>query len=138
MNDFFNRLRWRIQQMMRGRYGADKLTQAQLWVGLGLYILNLFLRWRILMYLAMGIYIWAIYRMFSRNRTARAIENQKLLQFWYALKAKPAKYMMRLKSSREYKYFHCSKCHTLLRTPRHTGNKTITCPKCKNQFKIKS
>ena len=32
--DFFNKLRWRLQQLMQGRYGPDQLTRAQLWTGL--------------------------------------------------------------------------------------------------------
>ena len=138
MNNFFYRLRWRLQQLMQGRYGVDKLTQVQLWTGLVLYVLNLFLRWPILVYLSMGIYLWAIFRMFSKNRVARATENQKFLQLWYNLKAKPAQYKLRMQNSKEYKYFHCPKCHTVLRAKRGGGKRMITCPKCGNQFEKKS
>ena len=136
--DFFNKLRWRLSQFMQGRYGVDKLTQAQLWTGLGLYILNLFLRWPILAYLSTAIYVWAVYRFLSRNRVARAAENQKFQQFWYKLKDKPAQYKLRLQNSKEYKYFHCPKCHTVLRSRRGTGKRMITCPKCGHQFEKKS
>ncbi len=136
--DFFNKLRWRLQQLMQGRYGPDQLTRAQLWTGLAFYVLNLFLRWPILVYLSLGIYIWAVYRIFSRNRVARAKENQRFLEIWYKVKQKPAQYKLRMQNSKEYKYFHCPKCHTVLRTRRGGGKRTITCPKCGNQFEKKS
>ncbi len=138
MNDFFNKMRWRLQQFMQGRYGVDKLTQVQLWGGLILYILSLFLRWPILVYLSMAIYIWAVYRIFSRNRVARARENQKCCQFWYSWKTRLSQYKLRLKNSKEYKYFKCPECHTVLRSHRGTGARTITCPKCGKQFDIKA
>ena len=134
--NFFDQLKWRLQAFMQGRYGADKLTQVQLWTGLALYILSIFLRWPILVYASMGIYIWAVFRVMSRNRVARAKENQKFLDFWYALKRKPSQYRLRLQNRKEYKYFHCPKCHTTLRAKRGTGQRAITCPKCGHGFDI--
>ena len=138
MNNFFNNLRWRLQRFMQGRYGPDKLTSVLLWTGLGIYILNLFLRWPVLVYLSLAVYAWSIFRMFSKNRVARATENQKFFQFWYSLKTSLNQRKLRLKNSKEYKYFHCPKCHTVLRSRRGGGKRTITCPKCGNQFEIKS
>lgn len=140
MNNFFNNLRWRLQKLMQGRYGPDKLTQVLLWTGLGIYILNLFLRWPVLVYVSLAIYGWSIFRMFSRNRVARAVENQKFFQFWYSLKNGLNQRKLRLKNSREYKYFHCPNpaCRTVLRARRGSGKRTITCPKCQQQFEIKS
>ena len=135
---FFDQLRWRLRQLMQGRYGADKLTQAQLWAGIGLYVLNLFFRWSVLTFVSLGLYGWAVFRMFSRNRLARAKENQKFLEGWYKLKAKPAQFKLRWQNRKEYKYFHCPKCHTVLRAKRGTGKRSITCPKCGHQFETKS
>ena len=138
MNDFFNNLKWRFQQFMQGRYGADKLSQAQLWGGLAIYILSIILRWPVLVYLALALYIWAVCRIFSRNRVARAAENQRFCQFWYKLKEKPAQLKLRYQNRKEYKYFHCPKCHTVLRAKRGGGQRSITCPKCGQSFETKT
>ena len=136
--DFLNKLRWRIQQFMQGRYGPDKLTQVLLWTGLAVYIVNLFLRWPILVFVSLALYAFAIFRMLSKNRAARAKENQQFFQFWYSLKTKLGQLRLRLKNMREYKYFHCSQCRTMLRSRRGNGKRMITCPKCGKQFEIKS
>ena len=81
MQSFWQKIKAGYYKFMQGRYGADKLTQIQLWTGLALYILSIFLRWPILVYASMGIYIWAVFRVMSRNRVARAKENQTFLDF---------------------------------------------------------
>ena len=136
--NFLNNLKWKLTQFMQGRSGPDQLTKAQLWAGLALYVIGILLRWQILVYLALAMYIWAVYRMFSRNRVARAKENQAYLQLWAKIKDKPAQYKMRFQNRKEFKYFHCPKCHTVLRTRRGGGKKQVNCPKCHHQFEIKS
>ncbi len=134
---FWYRVQMWFRQFMQGRYGADALTRAQLWTGLALYVVNLFLRSNILVFLALALYLWAIFRIFSRNRVARAKENQRFLELWYSLKQKPGQYKLRFQNRKEYKYFHCPKCHTVLRSRRGGGQRAFTCPKCGHTFEKK-
>lgn len=133
---FWDQLKWRMQQFMQGRYGPDQLTRAQLWAGIGLYVLGLVLRLPIFAFLAFALYIWTIWRMFSRNRVKRAQENQKFLQYWSQIKTAFSQW--KLRDRKEYKYFRCPQCHTVLRMKRGGGKRNITCPKCQHQFEKKS
>ena len=135
---FWDRLKIYLQQFMQGRYGPDQTTRITMWLGIGLYLLGLFLRLPIFTFLAFALYIWTIWRMFSRHRVKRAQENQKFMQLWQGLRTKFGQYRLRFQNRREFKYFHCPNCKTVLRMKRGSGAKTITCPKCMHKFEQKS
>ena len=47
-------------------------------------------------------------------------------------------FVARFISGKTHKYFTCPNCRQKLRVPKGNGRITITCPKCKTQFKGKS
>ena len=47
-------------------------------------------------------------------------------------------FFLRLKNSREYKYFHCPQCRVLIRLKRGTGERMVHCPKCHHDFQQKA
>lgn len=123
---------------MTGRYGADQLSRASVIAGLVLYVLTWITRITLFSYLGLALYIWSIYRMFSRNREKRALENQKYLHITGNFRTSVTQAKNRAKNSKEYKYFRCPKCHSYLKLPRGVGEVTVTCGKCKNQFRKKA
>jgi flagellar biosynthesis component FlhA len=123
---------------MSGRYGGDQLSRTCVITGLVLYVLSWITRVTLFSYIGLALYIWSIYRMFSRNREKRAMENQKYLRFMGNIKTNVSQAKNRAKNSKEYKYFHCPKCRSYLKLPRGVGEVTVTCGKCKNQFRKKA
>lgn len=127
-----------FQKFMLGRHGADELSLALLIFGLVASIFTSFTGAPLFSLLGMIAYIFSIYRMFSRNNEKRFSENQKYLSFQKKLVSNTRQALVRLKNSKEYKYFKCPQCHSRLRLPRKVGEVTVTCGKCKHSFKQKA
>ena len=66
---------------MMGRNGTDQLTVAALIVGLIVSLFAQLLFWP-LIFVSYLLYIWALFRVFSRNLAARQKENQAFLKVW--------------------------------------------------------
>lgn len=124
--------------MMSGRNGVDNLGMASLWTGLIISLVDMFVGTGLLSLLGTALYIYAVWRMLSRNTYKRAEENTRYVQWRYGLTTKAKQFWLRLKNSKEYKYVHCSQCKTLIRLKRGVGERSIRCPKCQNQFTVKS
>ena len=131
----------KLARFMVGRNGNDQLN-------LFLYAADAILliaatlvrgqagRW---MWLAVLILLGYIYfRMFSKNLTRRREENGKYLRLRYSilagLKLRREKWVQR----KDYKFFTCPSCKTMLRVPRGHGKIKIVCRKCGNSFTGKS
>ena len=123
---------------MTGRYGADQLSWVILVVYFFISIMARIFNNRILDVLgivALGI---VVYRMFSKNISARYQENTKFLNKWNSIKRKVNNRIQRIKDLKDYKYYKCSNCKQVLRVPRGNGKISITCPKCKTVMIKKS
>ena len=66
---------------MLGRYGVDQMNVAVLILSMACTLTASFTRWLPVSLLGTLLLIWAVFRMFSRNTSARAKENQKFLVF---------------------------------------------------------
>lgn len=71
-----------------------------------------------------------VFRIFSKNISARYRENQVFLRLfapvikWFKLsKAK-------IRDRKAYVFFKCSACKNVLRIPKGKGKVTVTCPVC--------
>ncbi len=135
---FWQKVKMNLIRFMEGRNGADYLGMFTLLSGLILSLLASFFGLPVLSFLGLALYIFTIYRMFSRNREARMRENQKYLEITGNCRKKTRQFFLRMKNRKQYKYFRCPKCRVLLRMKRGSGEKTITCAKCGNQFTKKA
>ena len=127
-----------VRNFMIGRNGADQLSMAMLISGIVLSLLTSITRLAIFNLLGLIVLILTIFRMFSRNLEKRRAENQKFVNFRANFGTNAKQMMNRLKNMKKYKYFKCPQCGALLRLPRKVGEVTVTCGKCKNQFKQKA
>lgn len=127
-----------FQKFMYGRHGSDELNLTLLFSGLFASIIGSFSGLGILSLLGTALYVWCLFRMFSRNNEKRYAENQKYLQFRKNFTVNTKQSWVRLKNSKQYKYFKCPQCHSRLRLPRKVGEVTVTCGKCKHSFKQKA
>lgn len=135
---FFGKLRERFARFMAGRYGADQLSQALVLLALVVTLLGALFRVPFVTLLADAALLLVFFRMFSKNRVARAKENQIYLQKTLAVRRPLAEWINRLKNGKKYRYFVCPKCKARLRVPRGVGNVTITCRSCGEKFDKKA
>lgn len=127
-----------FRSFMMGRNGSDQLSFALLILGIVLSLLTSITRIAIFYYLGLVAYIWALFRMFSRNTVKRAAENAKYLEFSRGFKTNISQFFVRLKNMKKFKYFRCPECKARLRLPRKVGEVTVTCGKCHHQFRQKA
>ena len=127
-----------VRNFMIGRNGADQLSMAMLIAGIVLSLLTSITKLVIFNFLGLIVLILTIFRMFSRNLEKRRAENQKFMHFRASFGTNAKQLMNRLKNMKKYKYFKCPQCGALLRLPRKVGEVTVTCGKCKHQFKQKA
>lgn len=127
----------RFQRFMYGRYGGDKLNLVLLVIGLVLSLCGPLL-WYPLVFVADAIYIYALFRMFSRNVPARQRENAAFMRVWGPIENWFRLQRQKFAQRKLYKYFKCPQCRQQLRAPRGRGNIEVTCQKCRHVFRTKT
>lgn len=135
---FLEKIKAGLRKFMAGRRGADELSLALLITGLVLSMLGSIFHLGILNLLSLAIYIYALFRMLSRNLEKRYGENAAFLKLWRSKTPAIRQSFNRLKNMKKYKYFKCPECKSWLRLPRGVGEVTVTCGKCRHAFKQKA
>lgn len=127
----------KLQRFMWGRYGNDRFNQflmicAMIFLALSLFGLNFF-------YLAaLGIMIYAYFRMFSKNTYKRSAENQWYLKREMKVRGFFTKKKKELSQRKAYHIYRCPNCRQKIRVPRGRGRIAISCRKCGAEFIKKS
>jgi len=127
-----------LYRFFYGRRGMDQLGFALLIASLVLSLLSSILRLGILSLLSMAAWIYALYRMLSKNISAREKENQWFLSKYTPVASSVKQARVRFKNRKIYLYYRCPNCKAWLRLPRNIGEKTVTCGKCQSTFKKKA
>ena len=136
---FFDKLKYGFIRFMQGRYGGtDKLNRFLIYGAIALMVVNMFLNLSLLSLLSTAMYVYAIFRMFSKNMHARYQENVKFEQIFGKTQTSVRQFIVRMKNSKQYKYFTCPKCKSRLKLPRGVGEVTVTCGKCGEKIKKKA
>ena len=123
----FRRLGYTLARFMYGRYGSDRFNRFLMVLYLIFWVLSVVFRgWTGLIFYALTTVtmVWTLFRMLSRNIPRRQAENR-----WYLHQ------LTRLKDIRRYRYRRCPHCRGMLRLPIQRGRRTVTCPRCRHQFK---
>lgn len=126
-----NRLRYEFQRFMQGRYGADELYRFLFIVYVILFLINCFVHSRIISGIIWLLLIYSLFRLTSKNISARHKENVKYL----LLRNKIKIHTDRIKD-RQHIYRRCPYCKVTLRFPRKKGKHTANCPKCNKAFNV--
>lgn len=131
-----DKLKNKVISFMYGRSGPDSLYKATLYLCIGLMLINIFAHSAVIFVLSWLLLIWSFFRAFSRNIYKRQQENIKFLQLTDKLKKKTdmAKTML---TDKEHCYKKCPKCKKILRLPKKSGEHTVSCPNCHEDFKVK-
>lgn len=130
---FFTRMQMAMNRWMQGRNGPDELGFACLIGAIVFSVLSLF-GIPLTGLLSTVCYVYAIFRMLSRNIAKRHDENRRYREATGKWQTEIRQFMLRLKGMKTYKYFRCPHCKTRLRLKRGCGEKHITCPKCHQEF----
>lgn len=131
-------LKFKFQQFMQGRYGADIFSRDLIWISLGFMLINLFLRIKLIRWLPFLIIIYTYFRMFSKNFSKRYNENRVYTNFKAKITKSFSRKFKRLRDIRKYKYLKCPNCKQQLRVPRGKKEIIVTCKKCRTKFDAKS
>ena len=136
------RFRERLARFMAGRYGADKLYQSTIWVCLFLVIVSVFLkRFPLAYYIVTSIetllFIWAMWRFFSKNIVKRQRENYRFWQFCEGVRKWRRLRKNKWCDRKVAAYRKCPHCKAVLRLPRKKGKHSARCPKCHTLFEVK-
>ena len=130
----WTRIKMALAGFMQGRNGVDNLGWHALWAGLILSLVSSFLGSMLLSLAGNVLYFYALFRMLSRNVVKRQAENNRYVSFMNNWQKELKQFFLRLKGTKEYKYFRCPACKNRLRLRRGCGEKHITCQVCKHQF----
>ncbi|MGL4336058.1 MAG: hypothetical protein ACRCST_04120 [Turicibacter sp.] len=129
-----NKIKQNMMEFMEGRYGADHLTQALVFLMLFFVILGLLVDQFWLTMLSVIPLVLSYIRVLSKNKVKRHQENILFLKYWYPIQTKIQNYFKHLKSLKTYRYYKCKACNQKLRVPRGKGKLAIKCPKCHTEF----
>ncbi|MBP5159932.1 MAG: hypothetical protein ILP10_06485 [Lachnospiraceae bacterium] len=128
-------MRDRIIRFMQGRYGVDNLTRFLMFFGLAVMLISYFFGFVPTYYVSLVIIVYAYYRAFSRNISARRRENEKYLEFVSKLKGGFKRGGAQTRTSEPgVRIFTCPSCGQKVRVPSGKGKIQITCPKCHVKF----
>lgn len=131
----------KLAAFMVGRYGPDKLSRFLSFLALIVLIINLFVRGiagQILYLIVLLLLAFSLFRMLSRNTTARYKENVAYLKAKNRVIGLYTNCKRRLRERKTHRFYRCPTCKTTVRVPRGKGKIRITCPKCGNAFVRKS
>ena len=133
------RLMYSFARFMQGRYGSDNLNRFLLGLYLAVWVSTFFIRhlltWRILSAVCTLLALIVLFRTLSRNIARRQAENRWFLRWWNPTKWWFAYQWRRLRDIRRCRYRKCPGCGVQLRLPIKRGRRTVTCHRCRAQFK---
>ena len=130
-------IRERIADFMIGRYGIDRLYYFLLGICFVLIIINIFINSYIISLIESGLFVYAIFRVISRNVYKRQQENEKFNQIAEKIKKFIKFQKCKWRDKKTHVYKKCPACKNNLRLPREKGEHTVVCPCCKNRFNVK-
>ena len=152
------------QRFMAGRYGSNGIDHFGLFqIIAALVFANVPYVWPV----GIGMAGWTLFRLLSRNSTARLAEEQKYRQIqgkatgWLApagrvltrstaftvgwgyrtfrgIRTSWQNARTRFRERKTHVFVTCPQCRKLLRLPRGKGRLQVTCPVCRNSFEKKT
>ena len=126
---------------MAGRNGNDYLNRFLLVADVVLLLLAALIKssfGSVLYLAAIALLVYIYFRMFSRNTYKRRSENERYLAFRQKIINRFRLADQRWKQRREYKFFRCPSCSSVLRVPKGKGKIKIVCRKCGRSFEGKT
>lgn len=130
MRNFFTQMRYKFSKFMIGRYGGDEFSSFLLKTAIVFWVLSIFIFRRIFSALYWLLVIYALFRCFSKNITARSVERERYYRISYKYRIFFRQFKNRFRDRKTHRYYRCKNCKTLLRVPRGKGKIDIRCKIC--------
>lgn len=131
MRRFFSGLIHRYSIFMQGRYGYDEFGRFLIFTAFVLTLLAYIPYLKILSLFGVAVLIYYLFRMYSKNHTARRME----LNRYFVISGKVKKEIRLIKSKwrdkKTHVYFKCKTCGAIVRVPKNKGEIEVTCPRCR-------
>jgi len=124
-------MKQKFLDFMKDRYGGDILNNIIIYLSLGFGIVNLFKKSDVLAITSFILFSIALFRMFSKNKRKRAMEQIKFFNLISPIYSRLLKFSSR--DRKNYKYFKCKNCGQELRIPKGKGKIKVICPHCKHE-----
>ena len=135
-------MREKMARFMAGRNGTDQFARFTLTASLVLLVLSMLFRsglfGTLLWVLAVALLVYTYTRILSRNLQKRRAENVKFLSFSSDAKRSLAARRERYAMRKDYCFFRCPSCKTMLRVPKGKGKILVRCSKCGQSFERKT
>ena len=131
----------KLAQWMYGRRGMDDFARFLLIASLVLIVLSWIVGGALQSFvwaLGLACLVYCYIRVLSRNIYKREQENAWYLQKQTAVLRWFVSLKERWQQRKDYRFFRCPSCHTLLRVPKNKGKLLLTCRKCGNRFEKKT
>ena len=119
-----------------GRHGADALSASLIAFSALLLVVIILAGGGLFALPALIPAFYAVFRILSKNETARAKENRAFLAFFPSLISEIRLLGYRIRDRKSHVYFRCPCCKLMLRTERGTGERTLACPKCRTVLRL--
>ncbi len=132
-----NKFKQWLYKTFYGRYGLDRLYFVLFGACMTLIIINLFVRSWIFLIPEAALLGFMIFRVMSRNISARKKENDWFFGIWLRVKRWFKLQKDRFKDRKTHVYKKCPKCGAILRLPKRKGKNIANCPRCSNKFEVK-
>lgn len=129
-----NKLLFYLKKFMYGRYGFDQLTRALILISLILSLVTMFTRVNAIVLISYLPFIYAVFRILSKNIYKRSQENLKYITIAGRIKGKIYQAKLLNFGTKTHKYYLCAHCKQTIRVPRGKGKIRISCPKCRTEF----
>lgn len=131
----FRNFMYKISAFMQGRYGNDKLNTFLLVVTAIIYVVNLFVRSSWLFVVMMVPVALYVFRALSKNINKRLYENRIYENIYTTVTTFFKRQSLKIRDFKTHRYVKCPYCKSQLRLKKRTGNQTIHCPRCNEDFK---
>ena len=124
-----------VRRFMIGRYGSDQLNRFLFVVYLIVWLVERLVGGWIPLLLLWAVMVLLVFRTLSRDIPRRRAENDRFLRWWTPTKGWFSRQWARLRDIRRCRYRKCPGCGAQLRLPVKRGRRTVTCARCRHQFK---
>ncbi len=134
-------MKQKFAKFMYGRYGLDELSKFISYVSLLVLVVSMFLPQpaKMIVFIAAVLTLGnAYFRIFSKNFEKRRTENAKFLRFRQRIKDRFGLRRDMWKQRKEFRFFKCPSCKSVLRVPKGKGRIRIVCKKCGTAFEKKT
>ncbi len=123
-----------FNNLFQGRQGMDELSKSMFWWGLACLVMSLLLAALLngvlsapFSWIGLLLIILCFVRAFSRQLGQREMENRAYLAFWERRRRQFEMRKERFRQRKDFRFFKCPGCGTILRVPRGKGKIHINC-----------